>query len=95
MATAYLQELLHLLRLLHYATASGVASFTDSEQVRLLRKALMRQKIDGTILRMSLVAMQKRANFLCKCSQAEPKCWVASHYAFIHLIEALVWDEAV
>ena len=94
-ATAYLQELLHLLRLVHYATASGVASFTDSEQVRLLREALMRHKIDGTILRMSLVGMQKRANFLCKCSQAEPKCWVASHYAFIHLIEALVWDETV
>jgi hypothetical protein len=93
-AGAYWEEVKHLHRLAHYATAAGVAKFADEEQAAMLHRALAREGIEGEVIGMSLMAMQKRSNFLCKCSQAAPKCWVASHYAFSHLIETVVAEAA-
>eukprot|EP00802_Teleaulax_amphioxeia_P023127 Tamp_23661.p1 GENE.Tamp_23661~~Tamp_23661.p1 ORF type:complete len:276 (+),score=89.95 Tamp_23661:91-828(+) len=88
-AQAYWDELSHLLRLSHYAAAAAVASFAVPQQSAMLRTALEKQGISEHVLRLSLVSIQKRSNFLCKCSQEAPKCWVASHYALLHLIESL------
>ena len=95
-AAAFDDELLHLLRLSHYAVAAGVATFADTEQSGMLLGALERQGINKQALRVALGSMQKRANFLCKSAAASPtsspKCWVACHFAFLHLLERLAAD---
>jgi hypothetical protein len=92
-AAAFHDELLHLLRLSQYAAAAAVASFTDERQADMLLGALERQGIDRQALLLSLGSMQKRANFLCKNALASPtsspKCWVACHFALLHLSERL------
>ena len=92
-AAAFHDELLHLLRLSHFAVAAAVTSFTDERQADMLLSALERQSIDRQVLLSSLGSMQKRANFLCKNALASPtsspKCWVACHFALLHLSERL------
>ncbi|EKX51423.1 hypothetical protein GUITHDRAFT_66095, partial [Guillardia theta CCMP2712] len=89
-AQAFWEELKHLLRLAHYATAIGTREYTRSRDVTAFREMLSQIDIPRALVVESLQAMQLRAGYLCsRCAKESPESWVASFSSLQHLIDGM------